>query len=162
VICLIAPGKSCGRMCRDTGGAAIAGSLVGPRFAGRDDGEECSRSDCFANKSGVSGRGLRLTMGSNMPANSDCTVAKGQFRKSPNLREDANYRGGMHRHYGFCATLRANYRWARDVMPWTLLDHVIGSCLCVSFKFGRASAPMCPQRSHRSLGPNDGTGISLG
>jgi len=26
-----------------------------------------------------------------------------------------------------------------------------------SFQFGLASAPKCPQRSHRSLGPNDGT-----
>jgi hypothetical protein len=55
-------------MCRDTAGAGIAGPFVGPCFAGRDDGEGCSRSDCFENKSGVSDRGLRLTMGSNMPA----------------------------------------------------------------------------------------------
>ncbi len=31
-----------------------------------------------------------------------------------------------------------------------------------SCQFGRASAPKCPQRSHRSLGPNDGTGRSSG
>jgi hypothetical protein len=39
---------------------------------------------------------------------------------------------------------------------------VIGSCLYMSIQFGRASAPRCPQRSHRSLGPNDGTGRSSG
>ena len=44
----------------------------------------------------------------------------------------------------------------------TLLARVIGSCLYVSLQFGRASAPKCPQRSHRSLGPNDGTGTSSG
>ena len=31
---------------------------------------------------------------------------------------------------------------------------MIGSCFYISFHFGLASAPKCPQRSHRSLGPN--------
>jgi len=35
-----------------------------------------------------------------------------------------------------------------------LLARVIGSRLYNSFQFGRASAPRCPQRWHRSLGPN--------
>jgi len=42
----------------------------------------------------------------------------------------------------------------------TLAADVGGQRAALSAQFGRASAPRCPQRSHCSLGPNDGTGTS--